>query len=262
MEFLPQEYQAPKSNSNYVRLQEGENRLRILSKPVLGWEDWLNNKPLRFAYDKKPAKAIDPKKPVKHFWAMIVWNYEAEAIQILSITQATIRSNIEALCKDKDWGAPYFYDIKIIKSGEGTDTEYMVNPLPHKPVSMEIQQAFKEKRCNLEAFLECQDPFAEWPKYTPGIFTKDDLQPSEKVTKASISKAEAIELMDIISECSPDHQKWVMGFMKSNNIPTIYDFSPELFVKMKAKSLKDKKEFELTKENDPFEGADPFAGVA
>jgi hypothetical protein len=156
-----------------MKLQEGENKIRILSKPVIGWEDWQEKKPVRYKMDSRPLKPFDPNKPIKHFWSFIVWNYAEEQIQILHLTQSTIRNCIEALCKDSDWGPPYFYDIKIIKKGEGKETEYMVNPLPHKPLSAQIQTAFIERPCNLEAIFISADPFSkEWKEYTPGILQK------------------------------------------------------------------------------------------
>ncbi len=90
MNFLPKNYQAPNASNKYMKLEKGENKIRILSQPILGWEDWtLEQKPVRFRFDKKPAKSINAEKPVKHFWAFIVWNYIDEKIQILQITQAT-----------------------------------------------------------------------------------------------------------------------------------------------------------------------------
>jgi|SRR5579863_9788489 len=168
MSFLPENYQAPKTNSGYMKLQEGENRIRILSKPILGWEDWHEKKPVRYRLEDKPSSSYDPLKPIRHFWAFIVWNYGEEQIQILHLTQATVRKSIEALCRDEEWGSPYFYDLKIIKKGEMESTEYKVNPIPHKALDPNIAQAFKNKPCNLEALFEGQDPFAlDYKYYTP-----------------------------------------------------------------------------------------------
>ena len=157
--FLPPDYEAPKSISNYTKLEEGENRFRILSAPIFGWEDWENKKPIRFEMDRKPLKPVDAKKPIKHFWSMIVWNYSASKIQILHITQASIRNALEKLARDDDWGSPFLYDIKIYKTGEGVDTEYSVNPAVPKPVSPDILEAFKQNPCNLEALFLNQDPW-------------------------------------------------------------------------------------------------------
>src|ERR1700689_4101246 len=130
--FLPENYEAPRAGGFYMKLQKGENKIRIMSQPILGWEDWTpDKKPIRYEMDKKPEKSFDPEKPAKHFWAVIVWNYKEEAIQILQINQAGVRKGIEMLCNDSDWGAPYFYDLKIIKTGEDKNTKYQVNPLPH-----------------------------------------------------------------------------------------------------------------------------------
>lgn len=198
MTFLPPDYQAPKSSNNYMKLQDGENKIRILSQPIFGWEDWVENKPVRYRFNQKPAKSNDPKKPIRHFWCFIVWNYQEERIQILNITQATIRSNIETLCKDADWGDPYFYDIKIIRKGEGTDTEYMVNPLPHRPATPRMIEAFKESPCHLDALFDNADPFSnEWPIYTQGIFDKKELP----VASDGLSDSQKQELQSVLKSC-------------------------------------------------------------
>lgn len=165
-EFLPANYEAPRSSGNYFKLEDGENRIRILSRPILGWEDWIEKKPVRYRMDNKPAAPYDPKKSIKHFWSMIAWNYAMNSIQILHITQSSIQKAIEVLSKDADWGAPYGYDIKIYKSGNGVDTEYSVNPTAPKPISQEILDAFAKKPCNLEALYTNADPFAASPVIT------------------------------------------------------------------------------------------------
>ncbi len=158
--FLPEGYEAPKGGSNYFKFEKGENRIRILSRPILGWLDWQDNKPIRYRMNEKPAKPVDPKKPVRHFWAMVVWNYRHEAIQVMEITQATIQQSITSLASDPEWGNPSKYDIKITKTGEGMETSYSVNPSPHKPLAEEIQLAIQAKgEINLDKLYECGDPF-------------------------------------------------------------------------------------------------------
>lgn len=175
MEFLPPTYKAPSSASRYMKLKDGENKIRILSKPVLGWEDWNDKTPVRYKMDDGCPTPFDSKKPPKHFWAFIVWNYEEQKIQVLSITQATIRKAIESYSKDSDWGAPYFYDIKIHKTGQSKDTEYAVTPLPHKKLNPEIVLEFHASPCNLEALFVNEDPFAShWGNYTDGMFSVDE----------------------------------------------------------------------------------------
>ncbi len=158
-DFLPADYEVP-SNSNYLKFKDGETRFRILSKPVVGWEDWKDKKPVRFRFDSKPQKSFDPEKPVKHFWAMVVWDYQGSRMAILEITQVGIQKTIKGLAKDPDWGDPSGYDIKVVRSGSGFDTEYTVAPVPHKPVATEILEQYQNASINLDALFDGKDPFA------------------------------------------------------------------------------------------------------
>jgi len=159
-DFFDEGYEVPQTNGNYMKLKPGENRFRILSKPIIGWLDWKDNKPLRFRMKEKPNAPIDPAKKIKHFWAVIVWNYNENKIAILELTQTSIQSAIQSLIKDDDWGSPFGYDIKIVKMGELLDTEYTTKPVPHKPASAEIVEQYMDSDINLEALFDGGDPFA------------------------------------------------------------------------------------------------------
>lgn len=243
MKFLPENYQAPKNSHNYMKLQDGVNKIRILSQPILGWEDWIENKPVRFRFDQRPCKPHDPKKPVRHFWAFIVWNYQEKKIQILQVTQATIRSNIEMLCKDEDWGEPYFYDIKIIRKGEGVDTEYMLSPISHAPLDLEIIEAFKEMPINLEALFDNGDPFSrEWETYTQGIFEKKAPE-----APAVLSSEQIKELKDLFSQCEPKYLTSVLTALKksSANIDKLEQIPVHLFDRIRNAAVKKAEEMVL-----------------
>jgi hypothetical protein len=257
MNFLPDDYTAPKSNSGYMKLQDGENKFRILSRPVMGWEDWtLDKKPIRFRMDEKPLKSIDGKKPVRHFWSFIVWNYIEERIQVLHLTQATIRGNIENLCKDADWGAPFFYDIKIIKKGEGKEVEYMVNPLPHRPVSEDIKKAFIDNRCNLQALFENADPFsAHWQEYTQGIFTKDNVSIKEHLPNPNqyITDAQLLSLEEVLSGCDPHYKTSLsMGLLKTYACDTLDKMPTHIYEKVKSGAEENNRMFQKKKIEDIF----------
>lgn len=165
--FLPEGYEQPKGSSNYLKLEKGENKFRILSKPIVGWIDWKDNKPMRFRMNEKPAKPVDAKKPIKHFWAFIVWDYKTNQVKILELTQSSIQSAITSLIKDEDWGSPYSYDIKVIRTGDSMETVYQVNPVPHKALANEIVVEYNSKPCNLEALYTGEDPWAATEVVTP-----------------------------------------------------------------------------------------------
>jgi len=158
--FLPEEYKVP-GESAYMKFQLGENKFRIMSKPIIGWEDWKDKKPLRFRMNERPTHAVDPEKAIKHFWAMVVWNYATNKICVLEITQKGVQNSIAALAKDADWGNPLEYDLKVTKTGEGLGTEYSTAPVPHKPAPADAVEALKAKPCNLEALFDGNDPFAQ-----------------------------------------------------------------------------------------------------
>jgi len=159
--FLDKDYEIPEKPGKYMKLKDGENRFRILSKtPLLGYLDWTKDKkPIRFPMDAPPETSIDPSRPVKHFWAMIVWNYNVGMIQILEVTQTSIQKKLMGLATDIDWGDPREYDIKITRSGSGMDTEYDVKPGRTVPIATEIMQHARATKVDIDELLTGGDPF-------------------------------------------------------------------------------------------------------
>lgn len=156
MNFLPPNYEAPKTEGNYFKFKKGSNTFRILSPAIVGYEYW--NK------DNKPVRSVEPweERPedmkadgtVKYFMAFVVWNYDAKKAQILEITQKTIREAIEGLAMNKKWGDPSKYDIVVEAKGDGLEREYSVLPEPHSEApKVDIS------KINLEALFSGADPF-------------------------------------------------------------------------------------------------------
>ena len=167
MSILPNGYKDPTAGGNYMKLEKGENKFRILNNPIFGWETWVddkegNRKPLR-KREEEPFDLIKDEvtdeSSIKYFWAMIVWNHQLEKVQILEITQKGIRKAIEALDRSKDWGDAKEYDIVITREGDGFDTEYSVMPVKPAPLTKEMAQAFAKSNINLDALYDGLDPF-------------------------------------------------------------------------------------------------------
>lgn len=170
MSFLPEGYERPAtSGGNYAKLEDGQNRFRILSDAKVGWLYWnTDNKPVRLR--EKPENLpedirYENGKPdkVKHFWAFTVWSYRENKIQILELTQSSIQGPLEDLVMSPDWGDPKEYDITITKKGQKLDTEYSLQPSPMRPVPVEAHKAYREARVNLEALFDGKDPFETAP---------------------------------------------------------------------------------------------------
>lgn len=162
MDFLPKNYDVPSSGDKYMKFKAGENRFRILSSPVVGFEWWEDSekgrKPVRVHMsDPVPASHADD---YKHFWAMPVWNYQVSKVQILEITQKSIQRAIKAISADDDWGSPVGYDLVVNKTGDGLETEYQVTPKPAKVLDAEATKAWASITVNLNALYDGEDPFA------------------------------------------------------------------------------------------------------
>ena len=181
-DFLPKDYKVP-SNSNYMRLKDGENTFRILSSAIIGYEYWNDkNKPVRSK--ERPTEIPDDIKiekdgsyNLKHFWAFIVWNYEEKRVQILEITQSSIQNAIKAgLVGNSRWGDPEKYDITVTRTGTGFDTEYMTqgNPPIDEP-DPKILEAYKKMAINLEALYKGEDPFAKINTVQTDEITADEI---------------------------------------------------------------------------------------
>ena len=187
MEFLQKNYQEPVSKSNYMKLQEGENVIRILSPAIHGWEGWKvqpdgTNKPVRVPQDKEiEMGSIDDPEKVRFFWAFVIWNYAEEQIQILELRQRTIQRAITALVKSKSWGDPNEYDITITmtKTGsEARDVEYSVMPNPKEKVDEKITQKLEDNPVKLEKLFEGTDPFQQEEETNP---TAEEISEADKV---------------------------------------------------------------------------------
>ncbi len=166
MAFFDKGYEVPNPESGYLKLEIGANRFRILSKPIIGYEFWTEGdeggrKPVRRKMDEviSPDELEEGERP-KHFWAMIVWNYEIEMVQILQLTQATIQRAIKAYVDNTKWGDPFGYDITITRKGEGLETSYQVTVDPKEKLEKVIkEQMVVVEKINLDALYSGDDPF-------------------------------------------------------------------------------------------------------
>lgn len=170
-DFLPQGTEIPKGKGeNYMKFSGSENRFRILGKALVGWELWINNKPVRNTDKGFTLEQIDgadinkytglPRTP-QNFWAFPVYNYQEKKVQILEITQTTIMRGIEGCMTDPDYGKDVTqYDFVVVKTGKDRDVEYTVRPKPPKLVSEDILDAYEKVTIDLEAMLRGEDPFA------------------------------------------------------------------------------------------------------
>ena len=173
---LPQGVQIPKS-SQFAKLQMGANKFRILSDVITGWEGWKNNKPFRHKGDvcKIKPEEVDLNQNgtpnINYFWAMVVWSYLNEKVEVLEITQKTIMNPLYELEQNADWGDLKGYDITLNKRKDGDKTSYSVLGIPPKPLTEEIKKAFQESDVDLEKLFD--------GKYPMPTDDDDEINPSD-----------------------------------------------------------------------------------
>lgn len=256
MNFLPDNYEMPKSSGSYFKIQSGENKLRILTKPILGWLDWMEipgggKKPLRYPMDKKPESSKDPSKPMKHFWTFVVWDYKDEGgkIKIWECTQGSVQKAIQNFSIDSDWGSPFNYDIKIHRSGEGMTTQYAVNPVSPKPLENSAKNMFLATPVNLNALYDGLDPFKEVNDSTrvKAYFEASSVMGDiEDMPEDTLTAAQAAELdLLIASQIAPLDSGWKNNFLAVCKVGSVkelpagrYDWAKRQVTK-KAESLKE-----------------------
>ena len=188
MTFLPSNASEPKSKSNYTMpLDEGQHKLRVLSSAIVGYEGWQVNPndttkstPIRYKMGTQPDK--DPKGgDPKYFWAFLVYSYEQERVQIMNITQKTIREQIQDLIDNEAWGDPHNYDITLTRKGmKLDDTKYTVMPNPKtNPPQIDTP------KISLDEWMTGADPFETSdtpqpsPEPAPSTITDDPRTPVE-----------------------------------------------------------------------------------
>ncbi len=198
MGFLPTDYEPPQTG-NYMRLQIGDNRFRILGAAIVGHMFWQtdnsgNRRPVRRRMDEDieehEIEIGNDGKPerVKHFWAFPVWN--GHQVQILEITQRTVQDALRSLDESPDWGDPAGYDVTVTRKGSGLDTEYAVLPAPKAPMPQDATAAYAAAGLDLDLLFSGDDPFgaatAE-PDAGPNLLTYD--QAVSVLGAAGVSKA-------------------------------------------------------------------------
>lgn len=166
-DFFPEDYKLPASGNGFMKFEKGESLFRVLDKVAMGYEYWTDDNKVFRSYtpfetlapnakkqENKKTKEMEVIQP-KHIWIMPVWNYKTEAIQILTIGQKTVQESILALNKDADWGNPMSYDIKVVREGDGFNTEYAVNPKPKKDLDPAVAESYaKGKEATMKAIAD------------------------------------------------------------------------------------------------------------
>lgn len=175
----------PESSSDgaYLKIKEGDTKIRILSAPLIGYVGWTNEKkPIR-------AKTIDEldktnlKDMPREFHAFVIWNYNNNRLEVAEFTQMSIKNDIFNLATSEDWGDCRHYDIVIKRKGTSfSDTEYSVIPSPKTELTPDILEEAKNSKIKLEKLFTGDNPFGDTlePQSPPQASQSLSEQPSNR----------------------------------------------------------------------------------
>jgi hypothetical protein len=108
----------------------------------------------------------DGKKAIKRCASFFVYDFDAEAVRVFSANQKSLLADIERLVSDEDYADLSKWDLKITRTGKGTDTRYHAAMVPTKrsneKVAKAVITAWDEARAagaDLEALYDGGNPF-------------------------------------------------------------------------------------------------------
>lgn len=185
------------AEKKYMKLKDGETRIRIVTDPISGWVYGKEGKPVRCRKEHKPTGPFDPKWPLSAFIACYVWDYDKKDLFVLEIKQASILKPLKGLLTSPDWGEFTGYDIKISRSGTDKETKYGVVPVPPKPMAEEIKKALELSPVRLEALYEGKDP---WLDLTAPEGQETASTPIPEVKPQAIDNEQAEALYELIGD--------------------------------------------------------------
>ena len=196
MSWSPPGYKVPSSGQvffNPSRIEEGQSaRIRVLGNfqhpktGVYGWSSWdktaHKNVCHRVEYTEEARAQLLSKgyDEPRHFWALLIYNWEEMRPQVMEITQKTLQKELIKNFDDEDLGSPYTYDIKIRKNGSGMSTKYEVTTLQRSKLPEDVIEQINSSAFNVSNLLTGEEVFGanvmalEKPKRNKLVTPEDD----------------------------------------------------------------------------------------
>jgi hypothetical protein len=147
--------------SDFMRLEEGENTVRIMSNPIQFYIHWCNGPD---GSKRKFNSPVDDSAMVRRLedsgfkrsarWLVKVLDRRDNTFKALEIGPQVF-NGIKSLYSNKRWGKVTGYDITITRAPKGTQPLYSVTPNPHEAIPSELKSKFQEfnDRINLDKVI-------------------------------------------------------------------------------------------------------------
>lgn len=147
---------APKASGDYYKLEDGDNKLRIVSQATVGGKHWINNK-ASWCLGKDSGCEGCAKEDPKARYLFHVIDRKDGKIKIAEFGWSIVEAII-GFQESEDYGFPADglppYDITINKKGQKLDTEYAVLPARQNTLLTPDEQSEVEALKPLSEFVE------------------------------------------------------------------------------------------------------------
>lgn len=134
---------------DFIKLQTGQNQMRIVSKPSLvdvHWEKSVDGSTKKLTCLGRECPICKAGKvPMQRYQVKVIDRTDGK-VKVLE-GGTTIFNQVKNLAMDPEYGNPEMYDIKVTKSGSGRETKYSILPAPRKTeLSPEESKAVEESK--------------------------------------------------------------------------------------------------------------------
>jgi len=150
------------AKSDFMRLEEGENTVRVMGNPVQFYIHWVVttdgarrkvNSPV--ASPELVRRLEDSGFKRQPRWLIKVLDRTDDSFRLLEVGPQ-IYNAIKALYNNSRWGKVTAYDVTINKGPKGTQPLYSVTPNPKEALSADFKARFMEfnDRVNMEKLIQ------------------------------------------------------------------------------------------------------------
>lgn len=145
-------------NNDFMKIEEGDNIVRIVSSPYQFYSHWVDdvsgqNRKVRCALKDCPACGMG--NEAKPHWFVAVLNRKTDKVCIAEIGPQ-IMKQIKSLTQQKNhkgvlmYGDPRTYDVNFKRGPKGSQPLYVVLPLEKEPLA-------DEEKTKIKSFMEKTD---------------------------------------------------------------------------------------------------------
>lgn len=172
------------TKSDFMRLEEGENTVRVMGNPVQFYIHWVVTPDGARRKVNSPVGSPDLVRRLEDSgfkrqprWLIKVLDRNDDTFRLLEVGPQ-IYNAIKALYNNSRWGKVTAYDVTINKGPKGTQPLYSVTPNPKEALSADFKSRFMEfnDRVNMEKLI--QPSTAETVCETMGWSAADAATPS------------------------------------------------------------------------------------